>query len=49
MQIFGLGTRQNPGSPAWYMSISHSMKPSVYNMSHMSLVIEEATRYMADT
>lgn len=42
------GARQIKGSPAYYMATFHPMKPSALNMTHTSLVIEEATRSMAD-
>ncbi|KAG8258778.1 hypothetical protein J6590_024090 [Homalodisca vitripennis] len=41
------GIRQIPGSPEWFMSVSHSPREATRNLTHVALLAEEATKYMA--
>lgn len=35
------------GTPAWFMAASHSANDAAHNLTHVALVAEEATKYMA--
>ncbi|XP_034244219.1 uncharacterized protein LOC117646942 [Thrips palmi] len=37
----------SPGTPAWFMAASHSANDAAHNLTHVALVAEEATKYMA--
>ncbi|XP_054258941.1 uncharacterized protein LOC128983605 [Macrosteles quadrilineatus] len=41
------GIKQTPGSPEWFMSVSHSPREATRNLTHVALLAEEATKYMA--
>uniref|UniRef100_A0A0K8SGF7 Peroxidasin n=3 Tax=Lygus hesperus TaxID=30085 RepID=A0A0K8SGF7_LYGHE len=41
------GVRQEPGTPAWFMGLSHSGKASSKNKTNVALMAEETTKYMA--
>jgi hypothetical protein len=41
------GVVQDQGSPAWFMAASHSTSPLARNLSHVALISEEATKYIA--
>jgi len=41
------GIKQTPGSPEWFMSVSHSPREATRNLTHIALLAEEATKYMA--
>ncbi|CAH1398172.1 unnamed protein product [Nezara viridula] len=44
-QLYMNGIRQKVGSPAWFMA--HPGKPESKNITHVALMAEEATKYMA--
>ncbi|XP_026292684.2 uncharacterized protein LOC113217054 [Frankliniella occidentalis] len=45
--IVSKGVMPAPGTPAWFMAASHSASGAAHNLTHVALVAEEATKYMA--
>jgi len=41
------GVQPEPGSAAWLMAASLAANNVTHNLSHVALVAEEATKYMA--
>lgn len=41
------GVMPSPGTAAWLMAASHSATGAAHNLTHVALVAEEATKYMA--